>query len=63
VVEGGRNKQAELTPISSAHLANSEKAALSQLRVMQDYGTPRNEVTGSIAAPKVEQSAQLEKTR
>ena len=63
VVEGSRNKQAELTPISSANIGKSERAALSQLRVTQDYGTPRNEVTGSIPAPKDERSAQLEKSR
>jgi hypothetical protein len=61
VVEANRNKQAELTPISSANIGKSERAALSQLRVTQDYGTPRGEVTGSIAAPKDQQSAQLEK--
>jgi len=63
VVEGSRNKQAELTPLSSANIGKSERAALSQLRVTQSYGTPRNEVTGSVALPKDERSAQLEKTR
>jgi len=63
VVEGGRNKQAELAPVSSANIGKSERAALSQLRVMQDYGTPRSEVTGSVAAPKDQKSAELEKGR
>ncbi|HET9616735.1 MAG TPA: DUF2865 domain-containing protein [Pseudolabrys sp.] len=63
VVEAGRGKQAELTPVSSANIGKSERAALSQLRVMQDYGTPRNEVTGSVAAPKDQKSAELEKGR
>jgi hypothetical protein len=63
VVEAGRNKQADLTPIASANIGKSERAALSQLRVMQDYGTPRSEVTGSVAGPKDQLSAQLEKTR
>ena len=63
VVEGGRNKQAELAPVSSANIGKSERAALSQLRVMQDYGTPRGEVTGSVTAPKDQKSAELEKGR
>jgi hypothetical protein len=63
VVEAGRNKQADLTPIASANIGKSERAALSQLRVTQDYGTPRSEATGTVAAPKDQQSAQLEKAR
>ena len=63
VVEGGRNKQAELAPVSSANIGKSERAALSQLRVMQDYGAPRGEVTGSVTAPKDQKSAELKKGR
>ncbi|MGN6571253.1 MAG: DUF2865 domain-containing protein [Pseudolabrys sp.] len=63
VVEAGRSKQAELAPISTANIGKIERAALSQLRVTQDYGTPRSDVTGSVAAPKDQQSAQLEKSR
>ncbi|HXD45265.1 MAG TPA: DUF2865 domain-containing protein [Pseudolabrys sp.] len=63
VVEGGRNKQAELTPVANASLPKSERAALSQLRVREDYGVPRNDVTGSVAAPRDRQNAQLEKGR
>ena len=63
VVEGGRNKQAELTPVSSANIGKSERAALSQLRVTQDNGTPRSEVTGSVGAPKDQRNAQLERSR
>jgi hypothetical protein len=62
-VEGGRNKPAALMPIDSANLAKSERATLSQLRVKEDYGVPRNEVAGATAAPKDRQNAQLETAR
>jgi hypothetical protein len=62
VAEGGRGKHTELAPLSSANIGKSERAALSQLRVTQDYGVPRNEVTGSVA-PANDKQAKLEPAR
>jgi len=59
----GRGNSGTFTPVAASNLPKSERAALSQLRVTQDYGVPRNEVTGTISAPMDSQSAQLEKAR
>jgi hypothetical protein len=56
-VTGGRDTSGAFTPVANANLPKAERAALSQLRVREDYGVPRNETTGSVAATKDQRNA------
>jgi len=62
-VETNHNRTAEFTPLAASRLPKGERAALSQLRVTQDYGVPRHEATGTMPGPKDERSAQLQHGR
>jgi hypothetical protein len=59
-VEGGRDRSTAFTPVAGASLPKAERAALSHLRVTQDYGVPRNEPS-RVVAPEDERNAQLAK--
>jgi hypothetical protein len=60
-VEAGRDRIAGFTPLASSNLPKTEKAALAQVRVKEDYGVPRRETASSIPRSAGLQSSRLER--